>query len=215
MENIDRKQVDRMIELLDGVNTEESKQLSEILKNEDIIPKLYQYAYVESMYNLLCKFKSIDEFMEKVKYGYSDEKYWLGKEKPFNAVVQFLTKAHHRQDEICDFQDSILADKSTGRCGDEDHYEKTDADLSILTEDEQKIFDKINDEKGWFEAHEHFIDKFNPDNQELHLILNFNDDETKVSKSDGYYVCGSCLENIQENSEGNISCDLDMVEDSD
>ena len=216
MEQITRKQLDRMVKLLQTADGAEGRTLAEVLKDADVIPKLYQYAYVESMYKIISKYKSTKEFMDAVKFGYSDEKYWLEKENSFNAVLQFLRKAHDRQDEICDFQDSLLAETSKGRCGDEDHYENTDADVyGLLNEDQQKIFDKIHDEKGWYDAHKHFKDIFNPDDQDLVLILNFSgDDETKVSKDDGYYVCDTCLDVIRDNSDGSMSCDLDMAEDA-
>jgi len=214
MEQITRKQIDRMVELLQTADGAEGKTLAEVLKDADVIPKLYQYAYVESMYKILNKFKSTKEFMDSIKYGYSDEKYWLEKEKTFTAVLQFLSKAHKRQDEICDFQDSILAEKSVGSCQDDDHYENIDPDLSLLNEEQRKKYDEINDSDGWYHANDNFKDIFNPEDQELFLILNYNDDETKVSKSDGYYVCNSCLEVIRDNSEGNISCDMDMALDA-
>jgi len=216
MEQITRKQIDRMVELLQKADGVEGRTLAEVLKDADIIPKLYQFAYVESMYKIISKFKSTKELMDNIKFGYSDEKYWLEKENSFNAVLQFLRKAHDRQDEICDFQDSLLADKSKGRCQDEDHYENTEPDvMGLLNEEEQKKFDEIHDKDGWYDAHEHFKDIFNPNDQDLSLILNFNDDETKVSKDNGYYVCDSCLEVISDNSEGAISCDLEMADDAD
>ena len=74
-------------------------------------------------------------------------------------------------------------------------------------------FDKINEEEGWNEAWEHFEDRINPDNQKLTLTLNFGQDDTKVLKDDGVYVCEKCLEINAENSEGGISCDLEMADD--
>lgn len=212
MEFITRNQVNRMSELLESVDTDEGRKLSNTLKKADIIPKLYQYAYVESLHKLLAKFKSVDKLVENLKYSYSHEKYLIEKENPLNAVKGILAKAHERQNEICDFEDSTLDQHSMGKCQDENHLEGIDQD--ILTEEESKTFDKINEEKGYIEACDHFIDKFNPEDQALTLILNFNDDETKCIKDDGYYVCDSCLEAIQDNGDGNISCDLEMADDN-
>ncbi len=211
MEDITRKELDGVCQVLETTNNQE---LAEKIRKADLIPKLYQYAYVESMFKILSKFDSIKDLDEKMKYGYSHEKYLLEKETPFNAVKGFLEKAHDRQNEICDFEDSPLPVNKTGRCDDEDHYENTDYDLSLLSKQDQEKFEEIHDNEGWNEAHDQFIDVFNPNNQKLTLILNFNEDETKCIKDDGWYVCETCLEIVTENSEGSISCDIDMAEDN-
>ena len=140
MEFITRNQVNRMSELLKSVDTDEGRKLSNTLKKADIIPKLYQYAYVESLHKLLAKFKSVDKLVENLKYSYSHEKYLIEKENPLNAVKGILAKAHERQNEICDFEDSTLDQHSMGKCQDENHLEGIDQD--ILTEEESKTFDK-------------------------------------------------------------------------
>jgi len=66
MDDISRGQIDRMIELLDEIKTVESVKLAKILKDADIIPKLYQYAYVESMYIILKKFESLEKFKKEI-----------------------------------------------------------------------------------------------------------------------------------------------------
>lgn len=208
MEIITRKDIDGICELL---RTNNSEELGDKLEKADIVPKLYQFAYVESLYNILSKCKTLDDFKEKFKYSYNDERYTLEKENTFDGIKQILYKAHERQGEICDFADSPLPEHSSGRCQDENHYESIE-DKIEFTEEEQEKFDEIKDKEGWNEACEYFNDKTNPDHQKLTLILNFGDDETKVLKDDGYYVCDDCLEVISENSEGNISCDLEMAE---
>src|SRR3990172_12093941 len=99
MNDIDRKQIDRMVELLKIQNTEESIKLAIILNKADIIPKLYQYAYVESMYIILKKFESLEKFKKEIPYSFGDEKYILEKKSTFDAVKAFLEKSHKRQDE--------------------------------------------------------------------------------------------------------------------
>lgn len=211
MKEITRKELDRISILLQNhINTDESIKLADRLKNADIIPKLYQFAYVESLHKVLSKCKTLNEFVEKFKYSYSNEQYYL-KEDAFEAAQLILYKAHERQNEICDFADSTLPEHSIGRCQEENHYESVESKID-LTGEEQDEFDKIKDEEGYNEACEHFDNKFNPNGQKLTLILNFGDDESKVIKGDGYYVCEDCLDSIAENSEGNIACDLEMAE---
>lgn len=212
MENITRKQVDQIVVLLDKMETKESKELATILKNADVISKLYQYAYVESMYKIFSRFDNLEQLLTNLKYSYSHEKYLMEKKDAFEAVKGILEKAHKRQNEICDFEDSTLDQYSMGMCQDDEHYENAQDSIK-LTDEEQKKFSQIAEEKGWSEAWDHFKDKINPDNQKLTLILNFNEDETKCMKEDGYYVCETCLEVITQNSDGGISCDLEMADD--
>lgn len=209
MKEITRKELDRIAILLSQNDTDESNKLASRLNDADIIPKLYQFAYVESLYKVLSKCKTLDEFVEKFKYSYSNEQYYL-KENGYDAIKLILYKAHERQNEICDFEDSTLPDHKTGRCQDENHNENSDIN-TILNDEELKTFNEINEEESYDTACEHFEDKFNPE-QELSLILNFGDDESKVIKDDGYYACKDCLDAIADNSEGNIACDLEMAE---
>jgi len=211
MKNITRKQVDKMIELLQDIGTDESNKLSKILKKADVIPKLYQAAYIESLNNIFSKCTSLEKFKEKFQWNFTNEQAILEASDSFSAVKQIVFKAHERQNEICDFEDSTLEQHSTGRCGDESHYENIEYQ-QFLTDEECIKFKIINEEEGWIEACEYFNDKLNSDEQKLILILNFSDDETKVMKDDGYYICDRCLESIVENSDGNISCDLEMAE---
>ena len=212
MDDISRGQIDRMIELLDEIKTVESVKLAKILKDADIIPKLYQYAYVESMHQILSRYDSFEKFKESNPYNFSHEEYVLEKEPTYDAVKAFLEKAHNRQDEICDFADSTLPNNIVGRCQDDDHYENCEDNVE-LTEEQQEKFEEINENKGWLEAWDNFIDIINPDDQHLTLILDIGHDETKVMKDKGQYVCETCLEVIRENSDGGLSCDLEMVED--
>lgn len=216
MENIDRQQISKIIEILKKDATPEDPtqrlQLANALEKADIIPKLYQAAYVESMYLRLKDVKTLEELKEKFKFI---DEYCISltlENKAYDAIKALLQKAHDRQDEICDFADSTLPNTIKGRCQYENHIENNE-DTVELTEEEQEKFDKIYEEKGHVEAWEHFEDKINPDNQTLQLILSWGQDETKVSKDDGEYVCDGCMEEIRDNSEGGLSCDMESVED--
>ena len=213
LEGITRQDLDAVCVLLDKMQSAEADILSTRIRKADIIPRLYQAAYVESMYKILSKFKTFEAFETDIKYSYSDEKFALGRGKSFDAVKFFLNKAHKRQNEVCDFKDATLPENKIGKCNDDNHNENCEDNIK-LTEEEQIKFDEINEEEGWNEAWEHFEDKINPDNQKLTLTLNFGQDDTKVLKNDGVYICEKCLEVNAENSEGGITCDLEMAEET-
>lgn len=220
MDNIDRKQLDRICELLREntatSNTNEKLKLADVLEKADIIPKLYQAAYVEAEFQ---KMKDVDEKTDlKEKFKWKMEYYVqdIVEGKPLRVVHSLLRKAHDRRDEICDFADAVQPEQIKGRCQYENHSENLDyTPIVPLSESQQKEFDKLCEDENScvIEVLPQFIDHFNPDNQNLQLILDFGDDESKVQKDGGHYACDRCMEEIRDNSEGNISCDLDMVDD--
>lgn len=212
MDAINRKQLDRIAELLQNhINTEESIKLADVLKNADIIPKLYQAAYIESINMIVGDVKTIDELKAKTKYHFDYGLSLTVDGNALEAVKAIAFKAHERQDDICDFADSPLPENKIGSCGYEEHYEDI-FDRIELNDKERKKFDRLNDKHGYYEACVMMGEKLNPSDQHLTLILEFGSDESKCKKDDGYYVCDSCLEVISENSDGGISCDVEMAE---
>ena len=209
MDNISRKDLDAICRRLRMYGENEDFKLADILENADIIPKLYQRAYIESLYQRLKNVRTPYQFQSSVNDtdGYLSHLVW--KNETIDAIQEILGKAHSRQDEICDFDDATLPIHIIGKCMYENHYENNE-DIE-LTEKEQEIWDRINDEDGYTEAWQYFDEKINPDDQKLTLTLSFNDDETKLSKNDGEYVCDSCLEEISENADGGVSCDMEYV----
>lgn len=212
MDAISRLQLDRMADLLEThVNTDESIHLADVLRKADVIPKLYQAAYIESVNMILKDVKTSEELKAKIKYHFDYGLELACEGKALEAIKALADKAHQRQDDICDFDDSILPIHTIGQCGYEDHYDDI-FDRVELTEKEQKKFNKLEDKHGFNTACEMMTEKLNPKNQHLTLILEYGSDESKCKNNEGYYVCDSCLEVINDNSDGGISCDVEMAE---
>lgn len=133
-------------------------------------------------------------------------------EKGIEFLKYVLHIAMERKDLICDFNDSKHPLNKIGRCEEpEFHYERATEEIE-LTEKEQIVFDNINDKFGWDEACKHFDDKFNPDDQELTLTLGYDEENAKFIDTESYYVCKKCLNEINENSDGSVCCDMDNFE---
>ena len=208
MDNISRKDLNNICKRLRMYGADEDFKLADRLEKADIIPKLYQQAYVESLYQRLKNVTTPYQFQQAI--GDTDEylSVLVWENDTLEAIDVILNKAHYRQDEICDFDDSVLPIHLVGRCQYENHYENNEG--VELTDEEQEIWDKIYDEEGFNAAWERFEDKINPDNQKLTLILSSNNDETKMSKDDGEYVCATCLEEVADNCDSLASCDMDF-----
>jgi hypothetical protein len=210
MEDISRQDITQICNRLRQLGETEDYKLARILEDADVIPKLYQRAYVESLYQRTKAVKTPHQFEQKVEMsGDSYLAYLIWHNDALGAIDHILYKAHERQDEICDFADSTLPSSIIGRCQYDNHNENHEPEL---TEEEQEIWDKISEEEGWDEACKYFEDKINPANQKLTLVLNYNEDETKVSKDDGEYVCESCMEEINDMADGYPTCDLEFAE---
>src|SRR3989304_5588221 len=83
LEGITRQDLDAVCVLLDKMQSAEADILSTRIRKADIIPRLYQAAYVESMYKILSKFKTFEAFETDINYSYSDEKFTIGQENSF------------------------------------------------------------------------------------------------------------------------------------
>lgn len=126
---------------------------------------------------------------------------------PIKVIHHLINYAMEREGKICDFRDSVNPDKIMGRCQYENHYENAEDDVE-LTEEEQVRFDEINEKEGWMEACFAFEDKFNPI-QELTLTLYSDEDTHKFDDGSTEYVCAKCMEELQENNDCEVSCDME------
>ena len=52
----------------------------------------------------------------------------------------------------------------------------------------------------------------NPPNQKLELVLDYDEDSNKFIPNSGNYFCKKCVEDLQENAEGYVSCDMEDYE---
>lgn len=211
MEDISRVDVDRIIQILQNhVGTQESIQLARYLKNADIIPKLYQQTYIESMFQRFKNVKNFDDEMEEtLGDGYLAS--IIINDETLNAIKYVLQKSHDRQHEICDWDDAPFPRTVIGSCQYENHYDDICPD-GILTDDEFKAFEELNDKYGWQVACERYTEKLNPSNQLLTITLNYSDDETKFDTGDAQYVCEGCMESLMDGDCGGIACDMEMLD---
>src|SRR3990167_5067573 len=125
---------------------------------------------------------------------------------PIKIMNNLINNALEREGKICDFRDSVNPDSITGRCQSGNHYELVGDDVE-LSDDEQKKFDKINDEDGYESACQAFDDKFNPV-QTLYLTLYSDDDTHKFNDYSTEYVCEKCRDDAVENNDCEVSCDM-------
>lgn len=137
--------------------------------------------------------------------------FWMNVDTPLDLLNRVVYNAMERKNMICSYDDSKLPHEKIGRCEYENHYENAEEDIA-LTEEEQDQFDKINEEKGWWEAVHHFDNKFNPKDQKLQLVLDYDDDTHKLFPDRGEYVCEKCMEEIKDNSDGYVACDMEDYE---
>ena len=128
---------------------------------------------------------------------------------PVKTLHYVIDNAIEREGKICDFRDSVNPDTKIGSCQNDEHLEIIDYQPIIpLTEDEQIVFDRIAKEESIDAACDKFIEKFNPDNQELELALGQDIDTNKFDDSDTYYICKKCMDSVKENNDCEVSCDL-------
>jgi len=220
MEDISRLDVNRIIALLKEntatSNTKEKNDLAEKLEKADIIPNLMIATYVKAINRTIktVEVKQDDETDGQTITALNTENRSLNidhinySKSKLEAVKVMFQYAEDRKGMICDFDDSRHPRTITGSCMYENHYEDMDIN-SLLTDEEQLEFEKINDEENWFVACEKFKDKLNPDNQELTITLTIDDDQKKYDDGDAEYVCKSCMEEVMENCEGYASCDME------
>lgn len=216
MEGISRKDLDIVVNVLTNTGHDEYVKIAEKITKMDIIPKLYVYTYVKKVRDELKLLKgdqkSIDqdEFESLIEEQSKLQLHMFNTSTEANKLLKFLENGFTREHQFCDFDDSKFHGQTKiGPCESEDHNEIQDEPVTPLTDEEQKEFDKIEDEKCWDDAREKFQKNFNPD-VELKPIW-YPDDETKKwDDEDVRWICHGCLTNNDAaDSDFDVSCDMD------
>lgn len=177
---------------------------------EDLTPVQQKYiaTYIQRMYLELQKMNSIKD-LEKLPYhlrvNYDKDT------DPLSLAKSILYTAMERRDLICDIDDSRHPKNKIGSCDVETHLEDVAPEIS-LTKEEKKMFDDINEKDGWYQACMKFINKFNPENQKVSLLLHLDEDNAKLIDDHPMYACERCMEGIMEESEGGVTCDMEDFE---
>jgi len=133
---------------------------------------------------------------------------------PVKLAHKLISEALERQGKICDFRDSVQPTTKIGRCENEEHYEIVyeDGNVSvsdILTDEEIKEFEDISEQEGQMESYLKFQNKLNPTNQLVSILLYSDDDTHKWNDTNGCYACEACAKYCADNSECEVSCDMD------
>jgi len=233
MENISQKDINEIISILENhTNITKGEPLAKKLKSAEIIPALYVMTYLQAVNKVRentqvpapessienMKKNDFTKFKEALKQNYHlNLDYGIGNEGEFKGLCRLLDSALQRKEMICDYNDSKFPLKKIGRCSCEEHSEVIDHTPVIPWSDElQKQYDhECNvEERDIYEVQNEkpFIDYFNPKTQEVELVLEYDDDSGKWINSVYCYACKKCLEYMQENAEGGVSCDMDSVE---
>lgn len=183
------------------------EKMGEIKTRDDLV-KLQEIARNSKSFN-----SEIDSTIEHLFDAYS---FSTIETDPIKLAIKLVNEALDRQGKICDFRDSVLPYTKIGRCENEEHYEivydsyQGNVDVTdILTEKELEEFEAIKEKEGEMEAYFKFQDKLNPSNQLLSLLLYSDDDTHKFNDTHGCYACQACADHAAENSECEVSCDMD------
>jgi hypothetical protein len=177
---------------------------------EELTPVQQKYisTYIQRLYLETQKMSNIED-LEKLPYHIriinSKNKDALG------LLKTVLYHAMERRDLICDINDSKHAQKKIGSCDVETHLEDVAPEIE-LSKEEKKEFDMINEKDGWYSACMKFINKFNPENQKVSLLLNLDEDNAKLIDDHPIYACERCMEGIMENADGGVTCDMEDYE---
>ena len=190
MENISQKDINEICELL---RTKDSAQLAGKLEKANIISALYVLNYL----NVIEKLRKDTQIKDK------DSKYPNSKKNDFEGFKKLLDKYYQL----------------------ELHYlintpEKFEGMYWLLYTalDRQHLICDFDDGihpptkigKCENETHSDICDT-NPSNQKLHLTYDYSEDNQKMDKRYPTYICDKCQKDINENAEGSISCDMEIV----
>jgi hypothetical protein len=176
-------------------------------KKEELTPTQHKYiaTYIQRLNLEVQKIKSIEE-LDKIPHQLG--MFYLKDDAPLDILKRALYHAMERKDLICTYDDTKNPKNIRGRCSGENHFENVEESIH-LTDREQKKFDRINEKKGWDAACGAFIDKFNP-KQKLDLVLGYDDDNAKLIENEPNYICPTCMEELNDNADGMVSCDMEI-----
>lgn len=193
MEKISQKSINKIIEYLESVvRTEESINLANELKAVEIIPALYVMTYLQAVDKIRRDTQVPDTSSDiSKKYKFKKDDY----EKFSKAInQQYHLELSHLIDSPEKFEGAMWL-----------LYQALDRKDKFCDYDDTKLA-KTMIGKCQYEDH----DGKNPNNQNLELMLGYDEDSSKFTDDGSIYVCKTCADSINENADGNVSCDMEM-----
>lgn len=177
---------------------------------KELTPKQQKYiaTYIQRLFLEVNKITDISQ-MEKLPHHLG---MFVNKDdSPLDLMRRIVYQAMSRKDLVCTYDDSNLPEIQAGKCEDENHYDWAN---DLLTQQENdEFYSIVNSAKGGYaKARAKFEDKLNPPDQELHLMLNYDEDNHKLDPNHGVYVCKKCEMDAAENADGYVECDMDSYE---
>ena len=192
MENISRKQLDRICTILSNhINTKESIKLSKMLHDADVIPKLYVYTYFKKIHEEIQTLKvhsakfDFKEFNNLIDSLPALDLHVVRNKEEACTISQILHSGFSRYDMFCDFDDSRFHDiRKSGSCECKNH------------------------------GNEHWEYEFDVQNKEKKLVLipvyHSNEDTEKYDDSPEWW-CKICCDIEDDDSAVIVRCDMEMI----
>lgn len=228
MDNISQKSINEIVKILRestaNSNSKQRKVLADELEKAEIIPALYVMTYLQAVNTVRKNTQSIDDeknmvddydkFVQALDHAHTLEMGWLiDDERDFKTIIRFVHQALDRKTQFCDWNDSRLPKTKIGRCEFDEHNEYCDEPLVPLTEVQQITLDRLRKVENFSVLQEkQFQDNYNPEGQELEVLLGWNEESHKLNDDDAHYICKTCMGGVTDNAEGDgPSCDMDSV----
>lgn len=196
MENISRKQLDRICLLLSNhINTEESIKLSKILHDADVIPKLYVYTYFKKIHKEIQTLKIYSHKFDFEEFNNLTDSFpALGLDaiahgEELHAIYRILDHGFSRYGMFCDFDDSRFHDMTkSGNCECENHgNEYWEYEINNAKNKDEKLV--------------------------LHPVYDSNEDTEKLVDSPEWWckICCDNDDNYNQDECGEVRCDMEMT----
>ena len=128
MEGISRQNLNDIVRILmSDVKTDEAKRLAGIIKEYDIIPKLYAYTYLKRVHQEMTGSfdENFEDFETQIENLEALDMSCINRNN-FKGIKQILANAFDREHYICDFDDTKNPSTKYGVCECESHGEDLD-----------------------------------------------------------------------------------------
>lgn len=200
METISQKDIDLVHDFIVTKQPEftvEVLQAVKKIKNADVIGALYVLNYLKAVDTIREKTKVLDkssDFKKKYKSKKNDyDEFKKLLDRNYQLELNYLIDTPEQFKGMCYLLSQAL-DRQHLICDfDDGVHPKT-------------IFGKCQNED-----HYEICDADSVD-EELTLTYSYSEDNHKMDKREPYYHCKKCQDDINENAEGYISCDMELVE---